>query len=99
MLRACPQYQESPENAWLYSRPSQALCRAALVERKPARRGLVQELTDAQAASVYAGGRVALDDLFDEFARDHEGDAALARIGALHRVHVAEARRAAMEAL
>ena len=54
----------------------------------------MQELTDAQAASVYAGGRVALDDLFDEFARDHEGDAALGRIGTLHRVHVAEARRA-----
>ena len=38
---------------------------------------------------------VAFDDLFDEFARDHESDAALARIGTFHRVQVAEARGAA----
>ena len=31
--------------------------------------------------------RVAFGDLFDEFARDHESDAVLARIGTPHRVH------------
>src|SRR5271157_5537727 len=38
---------------------------------------------------------VALDDLVEVFAGDHERDAAFARIGTLHRVHVAEARGAA----
>jgi hypothetical protein len=35
---------------------------------------------------------IALENLFDEFPRDHERNAALARIGALHRVRIAEAR-------
>ena len=56
--------------------------------------GLVQGSTGTQPASVNVVGCIAFDDLVDEFARDHERDAALARIGTLHRVHVAEARRA-----
>ena len=39
---------------------------------------------------------VALENLFDEFTRNHERDAALARIGTFHSVHVAEARGAAV---
>jgi hypothetical protein len=38
--------------------------------------------------------RIALYDLVEEFARDHERDASFGRIGTLHRVHIAEARGA-----
>ena len=41
--------------------------------------------------------RIALENLFYELTRDHERNAALGRVGALHRVRVAEARRAAVE--
>ena len=57
--------------------------------------GLVQESTGTQPASVNVVGCVAFFDLFEEFVGDHERDAALARIGTFHCVHIAEARRAA----